>query len=188
MRDAESIACGVESHQAGKSQDWEKSMITNLDGLFGQAEADWIWTPPPAVVGGGHAPFKVASRAITVQFSLLQLNEQTGALPTNPGSLQYTPATIVRAGHLIHRNPAHFSGVTTDGSNISVTIVPIESGYSLFTENTLQPAALFDVPSPGGVEGVVNDPQVNIEVGLKVWGVLSIFGYNFLATLVKGSG
>ena len=163
-------------------------MITNLDGLFGQAEADWAYIPPPPVEGGAPAPFRVTSRTISVQFSLLQLNEKSAALSTNPGTLQYTPATIVRAGHLIHRNPAYFSGATTDGTDISVTIVPIESGYSVFTENTLQPAAPFNVPSPGGAEGTVGDPQVNIAVGLKVLGVIAIFGYNFLATLVKASG
>jgi hypothetical protein len=163
--------------------DTRTTLITNLDDLFSAAAADWIWTPPPPVEGGGHAPLKVASRTISVQFYLVDLLKGDSFLS---GTLVYTPATTLKAGGLSHRIPAFFSGGTTDGSEISLTIVAVEAGYSVNVENAPGLGAMpIEVPTPGGAEGTVDDPQTNIGVSLGVYAGLSIFGYSFVATLVR---
>jgi hypothetical protein len=128
--------------------------IGTLDGLFELAAADWSFTPPPPLRGGGHAP-RVASRTIsvvaTVQSVAPSIFGQDGG-ESKVITLNYSPSHIFQIKDGIARIPASFSGnqggADPLGVIVSITQNVLAGAYGV----TIQTASLltFSVPSPGG--------------------------------------
>jgi hypothetical protein len=187
--------------------------ITNLDGLFNLAAADWAYNPP-APIGGGSPPV-VASRTISVVAGV----ENTGAGPAKDGlgivfgniysaTLNYSPAKIVRNNKgFPFRIPPFFSGRNVpneiDPTQLFVNIdQSVEGGYGVLIEVLKQfsgsapnPAITmeFSLPSPGGGEGATPGSMVDITLtgaatinGLPALCSILINQYTLLMTLKNG--
>jgi len=190
------------------------SSITNLDGLFTLAAADWV-TPAGSIPP---TPPVVVSRTISVVAGV----ENTGAGPAKDGlgivfanvyesTLNYFPAKTVRSREGVPLEiPAFFSGrnvpnqIEIDPTQLFVSIAQtLGGGHSVLIEVLGQfsgsapnpPITMqFFVPSPGGVEGASPSSTVNINVtgattinGLPATCSILINQYKFLM-MTQGGG
>jgi hypothetical protein len=172
------------------------SSITNLEGLFAVAAADWAFNPPPAIRGGGTAP-QVASRMISVVATFTATDDGIVYLPQGdpfPVTLYYTPSRRVLVKGVSLFLPAGFSGNLSGGLlYISMSAsAAAEDGFGVAIDvNAPEATTLsYTVPPPGGNQGNGADPLVNISfAGVAVGdGQIELFSmlvdqYSFVLTL-----
>jgi hypothetical protein len=152
--------------------------ITTLSALFDSAAADWSYTPPPPVEGGGRSP-RVMSRSISIHAMFL--------IPTSGelyGILNYAPAKRIIVSNRTLEIPASFSGNLEDWS---LSIAAEASDYFVTFNDLVHPPfdVSFTANPPNGEAGqIVTDPLLNIQFGgANVEGLYQLFQYNFVLTL-----